>query len=89
MPVSKTSISGLMPRATMVSANRKIMSGALTEAWVGKLKEPVVRLARSGFASPSRNRTSARRSKSWKIRPLVETQISRSEASRILRISGA
>ena len=70
----------------MRSASATIMSGALTLALVRKLSEPSVRLAMSGFASPSSASTSARFSSSATSRPLVLTQITAS--GRCSRIAG-
>ena len=73
-----------MPRSVIRSASEWIISGSFTDACFGKLSEPSVSDASSGFTSPSRSSTSARSSKLLNVRPLVETQtIASGQRSRI------
>ena len=80
MPSSRISSSGLMPRASIRSASAVMMSGLLTDGPSLKLSEPVVRLARSGLASPS---------KLEDRRPLLEFAVPPSACRRTRRSAAA
>ena len=63
-----------MPRSVIHPASEWIISGSFTDACFGKLSEPRVSEASSGFRSPSSQSTSERSSKLLNVRPLVLTQ---------------